>query len=108
MWSLPQLLRKGGLNYLVDRAVPYANARFKLSLAAHPYKPDCFNNYLHQNSSVFNRPLFMDPWTPTEIWKVAAGLHPQLSSSQVSWRQVVTPHAQLYMCLVTRLLAMHV
>ena len=105
MWSLPQLLQKGGLNYLVDGAVPHANARFKLSLVAHTYKPDCFNSYLHENSSVFNKPLFIDPWTPTEIGKVAAKLHPQLSNSLVSWQQKVSAHAHL--CRAALLLALH-
>ena len=47
---------------------------------------------------VFSRPLFMDPWTPTEIWKVAAKLHPQLSGSLVSWQQRVPAHSTVSSC----------
>ena len=44
MWSLLQLLQEGGLCYLVDGAVPFANAMYNLdlSLVAHSYKPDRF------------------------------------------------------------------
>ena len=92
-WSLLQLLTEGGLNYLVDSATPHAykGYKFNLSLVAHSYKPDCFRGYLNQMSSVFPSTLFMDPWTPTEIWKVAAKLHPQLSSSLVSWLAANSP-----------------
>ena len=102
-----QLLEEGGLIYPVDGAKPHADAMFgfELSLVAHSYKPDRFNSYLQQDSSVFNRPLFMDAWTPTEIWKVAAKLHPQLSNSLVSWQQRVSAHAKL--CRVALVLAMH-
>ena len=101
------MLTEGGLNYLVDGAIPHASKRYKvkLSLVAYSYKPDRFRGYLRQMDIVFNTPLFMDPWTPTEVRKVAAKLHPQLSSSLVSWQQKVTAHAQL--CHVALLLAMH-
>ena len=89
MWSLLQLLREGGICYLVDGAVPFANAmyRFDLSLVAHSYKPDRFKDYQKQFMTVSSQALIMDPWTPTEISKVAAKLHPQLSRSLVSWQQ---------------------
>ena len=95
MWSLLQLLAKGGLNYLVDGAIPHASKsiNFKLSLVAHSYKPDRFKGYLRQMSITSSRPLIMDPWTKTEILKVAAKLHPQLSHSLVSWQQRGTAHA---------------
>eukprot|EP00891_Asterochloris_glomerata_P007566 jgi/Astpho2/7566/Aster-02472 len=88
MWSLLQLLREGGICYLVDGAVPFANAmyRFDLSLVAHSYKPARFRGYQKQMSDVYGGTLFMDPWTPTEISKVAAKLHPQLSRSLVEER----------------------
>ncbi len=96
MWSLLQLLQEGGLCYLVDGAVPFANAmyRFDLSLVAHSYKPDRFKDYQKQFMTVSSQALIMDPWTPTEISKVAAKLHPQLSRSLVSWQQRVTELAQ--------------
>ena len=84
--DLLQLLAKGGLNYLVDGAIPHANKRlnFKLSLVAHSYKPARFQGYLRQMRDVYGSPLFMEPWTPTEILEVAAKLHPQLDCSLVS------------------------
>ena len=107
MSSLLQVLAKGGLNYLVDGAFPHASKRYKpkLSLVAHPYQPDRFRRYLHRMRSVYSRPLIMDPWTPTEILKVAAKLHPQLDSLLVSWQQRVLARAQL--CHVALLLVMH-
>ena len=97
MGSLLQLLQEGGLCYLVDGAVPHANAmsRFDLSLVAHSYKPARFQGYQKQLSDVYGGTLFMDPWTPTEILKVAAKLHPQLSRSLVSWQQRLIQFAQL-------------
>ena len=100
MWSLLQLLAEGGMCYLVDGAVPFDDtmssmSSFELSLVAHSYKPSCIKNYQCQVRDVFPSTLFMDPWTPTEILKVAAKLHPQLSNSQVSWLHRVTVHAQL-------------
>ena len=104
MWSLLQVLRKGGSNYLVDVAMPHANKRYniKLSLVAHSYQPESFKGYLRQMSITSSRPLIMDPWTPAEILKVAAKLHPQLSSSLVSWQESVTAHA--HVCHVALLL----
>ncbi len=70
----------------MDGAKPKANKRikFKLSLVAHSYKPDRFKGYLRQMSIVFEDALCMDPWTPTDILKVAAKLHPHLSTVLVS------------------------
>ena len=106
MRSLLQLLMKGGLVYLVDGAEPRANALFKfeLSLVAHSYKPARFQGYQKQMSDVYGGTLFMDPWTPTEISKVAAKLHPQLSRSLVSWQQRLVQFAQL--CHLALLLTM--
>ena len=106
MWSLLQLLQEGGLCYLVNGAVPFANAmyRFDLSLVAHSYKPARFRGYQKQMSDVYGGTLFMDPWTPTEISKVAAKLHPQLSRSLVSWQQRLIQFAQL--CHLALLLTM--
>ena len=107
MWSLLQLLTKGGLNYLVAGAIPHANKRitFRLGLVAHSYQPDRFRGYLHRMGIVYNRPLIMNPWNSPDILKVAARMHPQLISSLVSWRQRALAHAQVFH--VTLLLAMH-
>ena len=90
----------------MDGAVPHASAmyRFDLSLVAHSYKPDRFKNYQKQLMTVSSEALIMDPWTPTEILKVAAKLHTQLDDSLVSWQQRVIEFAQL--CHLALLLTM--
>ena len=108
MCSSLQLLEESGLRlcYLVDGAVPHANKKyqFKLSLVADSYKPDRFRGYMQHMRSTFSSPLFMDPWVRMDIEKVAARLHPQLSSALVSWQQNVVAHTQL--CHVALTLAM--